>query len=770
MSRFLTPAKISLLALAVLYTESVIPTSECVKVLNLLISQIAPDSKHASSQSEDMLEHGLSISALESTLSSLGSIMPGRTIYDLLLRKLWSIDCSDALDNFITNLPYSLSKSREQIQNEKEAGVYVEGQNSGILRTSPLGAFIRRCYLEYTRLQFQDAIALWQDFVAFRAPTRQAYEKKNAPDGRNGLDVNLSELQIDSSHPLAQIMYIDLLERGKRYESDFSVYDVEKLMEFQVSEMQRLGGRLPEDMRSRLGHMSKAGTYVPKLSHYLKFLDSWRAGDYTSAFNNLHRYFDYTMQSRDRVFYQYALLNLAILQADFGCHSEAIPAMQEAIATARENKDTTCLNYCMSWLYHFGRAFPSEMKSIRESGILGSETEGLAFLKSRAKDAEMWTLLSTSLLAEAKLDLQHGDSLASVFENITKASHINVTKATLNITGPTLLMRAATFSRVGLTHLAWTCGETFLECYSKDAPIEDTLKCICRMASLLVSQGRYTEANDMMASVPPHILRVLKFSNYHLFYSSLLQLRRLIHRSDLSAASQIASQLKGQGPPDADLGSTLSCLQIELLLKRGELSTALQQIESLADKTFTNGNTDISHLIHLLNLKARVLISSNHPLKSFSIVVRSAQLAYRARILPSLFESLTLLSRILISLREFQSASELLISITPQVLETKDADLAARAYSVLADAYMGLAGCEDANSSRRKEHVNKAMGYLECAQTSYRHIGDLDGQLDVLNKKATIMQWRGDLVLANDTASQYLSVKREYEKSRIGAS
>jgi anaphase-promoting complex subunit 5 len=68
------------------------------------------------------------------------------------------------------------------------------------------------------------------------------------------------------------------------------------------------------------------------------------------------------MQSRDRPFYQYALLNLAILQADFGCHSAAIPAMQEAISTARENKDVTCLNFCMSWLYHFGKAFPEEMQ------------------------------------------------------------------------------------------------------------------------------------------------------------------------------------------------------------------------------------------------------------------------------------------------------------------------------------------------------------------------------------------------------------------------
>jgi len=111
------------------------------------------------------------------------------------------------------------------------------------------------------------------------------------------------------------------------------------------------------------------------------------------------------MHNRDRTFYQYALLNLAILQADFGCYSEAIAAMQETISTARENKDMDCLNFSLSWLYHFGKAHPGEMGEVGKSGILGTEKEGLAFLKAKAKEAGMWSLLSTSLLSEAKLAL-----------------------------------------------------------------------------------------------------------------------------------------------------------------------------------------------------------------------------------------------------------------------------------------------------------------------------------------------------------------------------
>lgn len=113
------------------------------------------------------------------------------------------------------------------------------------------------------------------------------------------------------------------------------------------------------------------------------------------------------MQSRDRSYYQYALLNLAILQADFGCHGEAVSAMQEAISIARETQDMGCLNYCMSWLYHFGKAYPEELKEIQATGMLGSEREALAFLQAKARETEMWSLLSTSLLSEAKFELQN---------------------------------------------------------------------------------------------------------------------------------------------------------------------------------------------------------------------------------------------------------------------------------------------------------------------------------------------------------------------------
>jgi len=94
---------------------------------------------------------------------------------------------------------------------------------------------------------------------------------------------------------------------------------------------------------------------------------------------------------------------MAILQADFGCFSEAIAAMNETIATARENQDVSCLNFSLSWLNHLSKAYPREMKRAGYVGMLGSENANLDFLKSKAKETKMWNLYSSTLLSETKL-------------------------------------------------------------------------------------------------------------------------------------------------------------------------------------------------------------------------------------------------------------------------------------------------------------------------------------------------------------------------------
>lgn len=238
MARYLTPSKIALLALAVLYTEDVVPVSEVVSVLSFLTSQIITNRSKSSHRPPDSdAKYVTKIEDFELALAPLSSAIPGRTLWDLFLKRIWSIDSSHALDQLTSTGLSLVTKSREQLQREREEGISPE-PNGRVSRTSPLGAFVRRIHLEYTRLQFSDAATLWQRFILYRKPTSVAFEKKNPLDGRSSLDVNLSDLQLDSSHPIAQLLYGGLDQVDSEVEGLTSTYDVERLMEFQVSELQ----------------------------------------------------------------------------------------------------------------------------------------------------------------------------------------------------------------------------------------------------------------------------------------------------------------------------------------------------------------------------------------------------------------------------------------------------------------------------------------------------------------------------------------------------
>ncbi|KAI9374655.1 putative anaphase-promoting complex subunit Apc5 [Aspergillus egyptiacus] len=764
MSRYLTPSKIALLCLVHIYTEGVVPNSSAINVLSFAVAYLRPvGSGGTPSSPEDWTrQHSVSVEDLEASLTSHPSSIPGRSVWDLFLRKLWAIDSCDALEVFFAEVSSVLAKTRDEQIRERDAGLAPETGCTRLSRCSPLGAFVRRAQLEFTRLQFHDSVKLWKDFVKYRLPTYWTWARRNPSEDQALVDINLLELGLDTTSHLAQVAYGNI-EGNDEDEQYLSTKEVERLLEFQISELQRFGGRVPETMKAQLERIIASGVTLPNLIHYLRFLDSWRTGDYPSSFDNLHRYFDYTMHGRDKDSYQYALLNLAILQADFGCYGEAVSAMREAVSIARESHDMHCLNFCMSWLYHFGKAFPELIKDVQNTGMLGNEKEGLAFLKAKAKESEMWSLLSTTLLSEAKLELQNGESLASSIENIVRASHLNVTKNLLNSTGPQLLLQTALYSRIGITHLAWLSSEVFRHCYRSSTPFEDYLKSTFRSCQLLAQQGRYSEVSAHMNQMSPERLLSLKTNQYWAFFSGVLQLKRKIYNDDLVAASHLLSQLQAIELPDSDLSFLLSFLSIELHIRKANYADALTQIEKAA-QSIHQDNFDIQLQVKLLCLKVRILEKTGQPQRGFSLAMRAASIAHRARLLPGLWEAICVLGSVLLSLKEFDAVSELVESIMPQILESSDCDLAACAYSLLVDANMGIAGKlwsegRD-NGPAKKEYMNRALGYLDCAYDQYEEIEDIRGQCEMMAKKATIMHLTGDSVLANDYAAKYLDLKK----------
>ncbi|PBP17126.1 anaphase-promoting complex protein [Diplocarpon rosae] len=769
MTRFLTPSKIGLLALIELYTEAVVPTTSTIPILSFILNQLLPSSLKSQlrdSNKPQTLPFILDLKSFETLLTThpAASGLPGRSLWDHFLKKLWEIDSLDAVHEFFTKRTNLLAKTREEMRTDGEIGIPPPSEDMILLsRTSPFGSFIRRSKVEYERLAFSDALALWIAFTKWREESRKYWSQKNGGSGRwagdRALEEGEGEWGSDATEMLELVAYGGLSIEDQ--DGATSTDDVEKLLEFQVEQMQKFGSRISDEVKERFRGLLGESIVVPSLSHYLNFLDAWRAGDYPTSFDNLHRYFDYTMQSRDRLFYQYALMNLAVLQADFGCFDEAVAAMLETVSTARENKDMACLNFSLNWLYHFGKAHPKVIKRTDSTNILGVEREGLAFLRIRAKETGMWTLWSSALLSEAKLGMSNGESVATAFENILKSSQLIVEKNMKSMMGPQVAMQSSLWGRLGIAHLSRQYCDIFLSCHSRFALFDDTLRFTCKVAHLLAERGRYDEAMEKLESLDENSLRSWKANQYWQKYRGILRLKRDLHKNDLDGANHLLSQLLQCNGSDTDteLAFETNTLHIDYLIRRTDYSGALAKIEHMASEMKEDGD-DLNLRIKLLTIKALLQDKSGRPQKGFSVAVRAASIAWRARLIPALWGAMGVIANILTSLSEFQASAQILIAVIPRALEYENCSLNAQLYSFLADAYMGLAGQAESGSLKRKENLTRCLEFIDRSFDEYSALEDIRGQCEMMAKKATIMKVVGENVLANDYASAYLDLRR----------
>ncbi|KAH9883638.1 anaphase-promoting complex subunit 5-domain-containing protein [Xylariomycetidae sp. FL2044] len=777
MSRFLNPAKVGLLALIELYVNKTVPTSSMVDILSFVTSHLI-DTNFASSyadceerwrRAERTVSLVISISDFEKLLAphTAASGMPGRSLWYAFLEKLWKIDSLDAMHAFFDRCLLMLAKTKDQLRREAEMGSPPPAAEVILLsRNSPFGAFVRRSQLEFTRLRFHDAFELWKDFVLYRQMTAPYYGKKTPSYQRLSFDnVLLAEKHEwgDGIEGVATVTYGNMLrEHPSASLKPVSTDDVEKLLEFQIEQMQKYGNRVPLETQRQFHDLVNDSSMVPSLSHYLSYLDAWRAGDYSTSFDYLHRYFDYTMQNRDRAFYQYALMNLAVLQADFGCYKEAIAAMLETVSSARENRDMTCLNFALNWLFHFGRAHPEITKELESNSMLGTGKESLAFLRRKAKETGMWTLWSSALMSDAKMSLSSGESVATALEHLVRSSQILVERNMKNMVASQLAISIALWDRLGIAYLSSTTCDVFLQCHARHSIFDDELKVISRQASMLTLKGKYMEALERLESMDANSLRAWKPSQYWHKFRGIIKLRRDLHRNQLDGAELLLSQLLQSKNEDLepDLAFVIDNLHVECLIRRGDLEKAFNKVEKMI-RELREENKDVALRVRLLLLKAELLDKCGRPQKGFTIAVRAANVAWRARLMPYLWPAVGAIASILTSLGDFEPSIQLLHAVLPRSLECENAAMVAKLYCHLGDANVGMAGRMAPRSIRRREFLTKGLEAIEKAFDHYSSVEDVGKQCEMMAKKATIMKVAGDNRLANDYAAAYLALRRD---------
>ena len=473
------------------------------------------------------------------------------------------------------------------------------------------------------------------------------------------------------------------------------------------------------------------------------------------------------MQNRDRLFYQYALLNLAIVQSDFGCHKEAVSTMLEAISTARENRDTTCLNFSLNWFYHFSKSHSNLVRELEDNSMLGSGKESLAFLRAKAKETGMWILWSSALLSEAKLGLANGESVSTAMENMVRSSQLIVERNMKTMAGTQLSLVITLWDRLGMALMSNMMCQVFLRCHAPSSVFDDQLKITCRLAGLLSVKGKFDAAFEMLESVDSNSLRSAKPSQYWHLYRGLLKLRRDLHHNNLEAAESLLSQLLQAGPDDAepDMVFIIDTMHVEALIRRQNFEAAFMKVDGLISD-LREDSRDISLRIRLLLTKVHLFDRTGRPEKGFTIAMRAASMAWRARLIALLWQAIGALSNILNSLGEFAAAEQLLVAVLPRCLETDVAYTAGTLYSVLADARMGLAGEMKGRgaAAERAKMLGKVHRALDSALGCFSAVEDVDKRCEMLAKKATIFRVEGDVKRADSCAGEYLVI---WEEDRV---
>jgi len=338
MPRYLTAPKLALLLLVDTYTTLDLSPPARQTILDFLASRILTSSDFSSSSlnSRFVLATADDISGFADALASLPAYVPGRSVYDFFLVGVWGLDGLDAVVEFVRRVAEGVgSPLSTTAVNDGEAAL------PKISRASPLGQFIRRCNVEFTRLQFADAQALWSSFASFRSSSYSTWAIRNPEAAQN--------LQF-SDPPWSSYSQTSA-------QAQTSTEDTSLLLSFSIHHLQKLGHRLPQGLKMNLSAFlaQNLDASSQSLQHFLSFFEHWRAGQYTMALESLHRYFDYSIAShgpggmeRDsvkdgnggavsgggvRVYYQYALLHLSVLHADFERWEASVAAMEECVAT-----------------------------------------------------------------------------------------------------------------------------------------------------------------------------------------------------------------------------------------------------------------------------------------------------------------------------------------------------------------------------------------------------------------------------------------------------
>ncbi|OLL22083.1 Anaphase-promoting complex subunit 5 [Neolecta irregularis DAH-3] len=748
-SRYLSPHKVALVVLVEIYCAVLLPPRHTTHVLSLVIDHI---------DVKDGIQ--LTLQQLQTETQNCDSSILGRTVCHLLLKKLWDIHSFDDFNHFMYALPTFLV--------QRNTSVPIDRRLILLSITSVLGRFIRRCSLEFNRMTFEESVHFWKAFIAYRASSMDSW---NSLEGNHSMINVTSDLEGFADHP-------QLVEHVYKYlEPCTTIFDSDRFAENAVQNMQRTGNPLPDEFLALSSNLRLPQEAVPASTHYMKFIHSWKSGDYQATFDNLHRYFDYTLQNRDRRFYHYALLNLALVQADFGSTQEATWAIQESINTARENKDYDCLNFALAWLHQFQKSHPNITQSLSDQQII-------KYLTKQSQESTQHGLQSSTHLFQSKKIIEEGGPARDAFKALLKSSKINSMESKSQLHGIQTLLCSDFWERLGV-NLYWVdnrltrghnpTGIIHMELvsmhYSHIISSEDLIRIRCNHAIQCSKRGRLPELIASLQTVGNETQMSNQTRKIWALYVAYLQIRLSLNRSNLNHAFTIFEQVSPLLDIDRGLRLLIKLLEVEYLKRSHDLPQAFDSVVALKEEY--GSQSDILDRITIEVSHAELILETEEPWKALSLISRQVILAEKHKLPGILSKAIVVLSEVLLRIDEAEEALILLDG----VMALEDEGLEGRALDVYAECLVEInqkkhnANHPEETALLLYERALDGMFLFRILSdiAAYRNIEDIEQSIRISIKvlqNAGLASGKGNPVMENALAS--LQAQREqYSKQSI---
>ncbi|CEP60148.1 anaphase promoting complex subunit 5 LALA0_S01e04104g [Lachancea lanzarotensis] len=238
-----------------------------------------------------------------------------------------------------------------------------------LTKNSLLGQFVCQCMSKHQLQDFEDSERLWRNL---RWNMQQLRDEHPHWTGFHGEIPSLgplmrfileSDADLDGLQELQDAglndRYSDLMNNDRNVCMMISHDHLRALLAHEAHCMLYSNSPLQDRTRDLIDNMSLEDTARFPVVYVLKGLEDLRQNRYDDFLGLLYRYFDYMLGQNTEPNFYLSLLSLASFHAHFHNGDAAVKTFEEAIAVARENKDTHTLNLILMWVFEFMCKYPN---------------------------------------------------------------------------------------------------------------------------------------------------------------------------------------------------------------------------------------------------------------------------------------------------------------------------------------------------------------------------------------------------------------------------